>query len=68
MKKITLLSLAVSAAFASGAALAKVSAEQVAKLSNELTPLGAERGANADGSIPEWTGGITKASCRLHGG
>ena len=25
----------------------------------ELTPLGAERAANADGSIPAWTGGIT---------
>ena len=25
----------------------------------ELTPVGAERSANADGTIPEWTGGIT---------
>ncbi len=58
MKKITLLSLAVSLAF-SGISHAKVDAEQVKKLSAELTPMGAVRAANADGSIPEWTGGIT---------
>jgi hypothetical protein len=60
MKKITLLSLAISLAF-SGSVLAKVDASQAAKLDKELTALGAERGANADGSIPEWTGGITAA-------
>lgn len=58
MKKITLLSLAVSIAFSS-ATFAKVDEQQVKRLSNELTPMGAERGANADGSIPAWTGGIT---------
>jgi len=31
----------------------------VQRLGGELTPIGAERAANADGSIPEWTGGIT---------
>ena len=29
-------------------------------VSGRLTPIGAERDANADGSIPEWTGGLTK--------
>lgn len=58
MKKITLLSLAVGLAFAAGTQ-AKVDEQQVKKLSNELTPFGAVRGANADGSIPAWTGGIT---------
>jgi len=29
------------------------------RLGGELTPIGAERAGNADGSIPEWTGGIT---------
>ena len=34
-------------------------AEEAAKLGGpELTPIGAERAANADGSIPEWTGGL----------
>lgn len=59
MKKLTLLSLAVSLAF-SGTTLAKVDASQTAKLGKELTVLGAEKAANADGSIPEWTGGITQ--------
>ncbi|MGH8462249.1 MAG: DUF1329 domain-containing protein [Stenotrophobium sp.] len=27
----------------------------------ELTPIGAERAGNSDGSIPAWTGGITRA-------
>ena len=37
-----------------GTALAAVSPEEAARLGQDLTPLGAERGANADGSIPEW--------------
>ena len=35
---------------------AGVPAEEAAKLGKELTPLGAERAGNADGSIPAWTG------------
>ena len=61
MKNISLLSLAVSLAFTSGAAVAKIDAAQAKKLSKELTAFGAERGANADGSIPAWSGGITSA-------
>lgn len=61
MKKITLLSLAVSCALATTGAMAKISADEAAKLGTSLTPMGAEKGANADGSIPEWTGGITSA-------
>lgn len=30
-----------------------------ARLGKDLTPIGAERAGNADGSIPAWTGGIT---------
>jgi hypothetical protein len=33
---------------------AKVSPEEAARLGTELTPVGAEKGANADGSIPAW--------------
>jgi hypothetical protein len=40
-------------------AVAAVSAAEAAKLGAELTPLGGEKGANADGSIPAWDGGIT---------
>jgi hypothetical protein len=59
LKKLTLASVAVSLAIVSTATLAKVSSTEVAKLNKELTPMGAERGANKDGSIPSWNGGIT---------
>ena len=39
---------------------AELSADDVARLGKDLTPLGGERAGNADGTIPEWTGGITK--------
>lgn len=43
-------------------AFAAISADQAAQLGGDkYTPLGAERAANADGSIPAWTGGLTKA-------
>jgi hypothetical protein len=35
--------------------LAKAPPDQVAKLGKELTPVGAERAGNADGSLPAWT-------------
>jgi hypothetical protein len=38
---------------------AGVSAEEAAKLKTTLTPMGAEKTGNADGSIPAWTGGYT---------
>lgn len=56
-----LLALAVSVALASTAVTAKITAEDATKLGKELTPMGAVQAANKDGSIPEWTGGITEA-------
>ena len=41
-------------------ALAQVSAEEAARLGQDLTPVGAERAGNAEGTIPEWTGGLTE--------
>ena len=38
---------------------AKVDPVQAARLGQDLTPLGAERAANFDGSIAQWNGGIT---------
>jgi hypothetical protein len=35
-----------------------VSAQEAARLGADLTPLGGEKAGNADGTIPEWTGGI----------
>jgi hypothetical protein len=60
MKKLSLLSSAVALAFAFGVQ-AKLPADQVSRLGNDLTPMGAEKAGNKDGSIPAWEGGITKA-------
>ena len=53
------LSLVFACGLASPAA-AELSADEIARLGRDLTPLGAEKAGNADGTIPEWTGGITK--------
>lgn len=54
---VTLLAAAAPLAYAA------VSAEEAEKLKgNELTPFGAERAGNADGSIPAWDGGLTGGS------
>jgi hypothetical protein len=46
--------------FSAGAlARGAVSEAEAAKLGQTLTPLGAEKAANASGSIPAWNGGIT---------
>ena len=49
----------VAASMNAGNVMAKVSAEEAARLGADLTPVGAEKAGNADGTIPEWTGGIT---------
>ncbi len=41
--------------------LAAISADEVARLGKDLTPLGAEKSGSKDGSIPAWDGGITTA-------
>ena len=46
-------------ATASQAALAAVGAEEAARLKTDLTPFGAERAGNKDGSIPAWSGGYS---------
>ncbi|WNC66851.1 DUF1329 domain-containing protein [Thalassotalea nanhaiensis] len=53
--------IATTCALYTTSAVSKISAADAAKLGSELTPVGAERAANADGSIPEWTGGMTTA-------
>lgn len=59
MKKTAiLLSGLCLAVGVSSLANAQVSKQQADKLRSTLTPLGAERAGNKDGSIPEWRGGI----------
>ena len=55
--RLTLLALAACATLATSVAQAAVSAEEAARLKTTLTPLGAERAGNSDGSIPPWEGG-----------
>ncbi|TLG89030.1 DUF1329 domain-containing protein, partial [Pseudomonas edaphica] len=42
--------------------MAAVSPEEAARLGTTLTPLGAEKAGNAEGSIPAWTGGLPKTA------
>ncbi|MCW5658099.1 MAG: DUF1329 domain-containing protein [Burkholderiaceae bacterium] len=49
-------------------AAAGVSAEEAAKLKTTLTPLGAERAGNKDGTIPAWDGGLTKPAAGYKNG
>ena len=48
-------------AFATAPVLAKVSQQEADRLKTDLTPVGAERAANKDGTIPAWDGGLTKS-------
>ena len=48
-----------------GGARAAVPEQEAARLGKELTPVGAERAGNKDGSIPEWKGGVPKGKHKL---
>jgi hypothetical protein len=59
----TLLSLSLCAVLGAAVlpAAAKISEAEAERLGGpELTPVGAERAGNADGTIPAWDGGITE--------
>jgi Protein of unknown function (DUF1329) len=51
--------LALGATLLALAAQAAVTTDEAARLKTTLTPFGAEKAGNADGSIPAWTGGYT---------
>jgi len=62
MRKNSLFILGCALVLVAGASVpawAELSPEEIAKLGNELTPLGGIMAGNADGTIPAWTGGIT---------
>lgn len=56
--KFQVKTIALAIALASGAATAALTPEEIKKLGAELTPWGAIKAGNADGSIPEYKGGI----------
>ncbi|MGC8117945.1 DUF1329 domain-containing protein [Metapseudomonas otitidis] len=58
MRKTLLQSTALALSLLASQVMAAVSADEAAQLGTTLTPLGAEKAGNADGSIPAWTGGI----------
>jgi hypothetical protein len=45
-----------------GSASAKITAQEAEQLKTTLTPMGAEKAGNADGTIPAWEGGYTTVS------
>ncbi|HEX4780542.1 MAG TPA: DUF1329 domain-containing protein, partial [Usitatibacter sp.] len=57
----TTIALAVSLAFVAGAAYGKATPQEVERIGKDLTPMGAEKAANKDGTIPAWDGGLTHA-------
>ncbi|MCZ7560064.1 MAG: DUF1329 domain-containing protein [Burkholderiaceae bacterium] len=60
MKGWKKLSVAVALAVVWGSANSAASEQEAARLGKDLTPVGAEKAGNKDGTIPAWTGGITK--------
>ncbi len=51
---------AAALAVVSASALAAVSPEEASRIGKDLTPVGAEKAGNKEGTIPEWTGGLTQ--------
>jgi hypothetical protein len=58
--KIAQLLACLSLSLSASVTHAAVSGAEAQALKSALTPLGAERAGNADGSIPAWTGGYTQ--------
>ena len=58
MKKLVIYSAISILTVAASTAIAKVSEEEAARLGQDLTPVGAEKAGNADGTIPAWTGSM----------
>lgn len=57
--RLALLSGVLAAGMVAGAAWAEVPSEVVARLGGDLTPNGSQKSGNKDGSIPEWSGGLS---------
>ena len=68
MRMLNSVLAASLAAVIAGQAQAAVSTKEAAKLGTSLTPVGAEMAANADGSIPAYTGGLTTAPAGFKSG
>lgn len=65
MNKLMLKAGVFAMSVISASVAAKVSPEEAARLGQDLTPIGAEKAANADGSIPAWDGGYSDNSVEV---
>ncbi|WP_097460121.1 DUF1329 domain-containing protein [Mangrovitalea sediminis] len=65
--KKLLASGVIAVSMLAGTAWAKVSPQEAAKLDNQLTGIGAEKAASADGLVPAWDGGLTKIPAGFDG-
>jgi hypothetical protein len=61
MNKFLASAVAVTLIGIAAPASAKLSDAEIARLGADLTPVGAEKAGNADGTIPAWTGGLCAA-------
>jgi len=65
--KFTKFALALTMTSIIATTYAGVSSQEAARLKSNLTPVGAEKAGNKDGTIPAWTGGLVKADASYPG-
>lgn len=58
MRNLVCTGVTAAVLMVSGQAAAKVSEAEASRLGVDLTPVGAERAGNTEGTIPPWTGGL----------
>lgn len=64
----SLYAAAAAATLVLSPAFAAVDAQKAAELKTVLTPMGAEKAGNKDGTIPAWTGGVPAGTPAFAGG
>ena len=62
MMQRAILASVLCALILGGTAMAQVSAQEAEQLKTTLTPMGAEKAGNKEGTIPAWDGGATKVT------
>jgi hypothetical protein len=58
VRRLVIIACSFALILGSVAVQAQLTAQEIARLGADLTPLGAEKAGNADGTIPAWDGGI----------
>ena len=60
INRLATVAVAAALTLAAGVSQAAVTAQEAEQLKTTLTPLGAEKAGNKEGTIPAWDGGYTK--------